>query len=188
MLGLRHFRRTAVDLFQGDITSFVCDGMVRVAPENLAEGDCVDDSILRIGGPRIREECRRIGLCPTGHAVITTAGDLPAKHVIHTVPPVWQGAQINEAAHLRSAHQHCLQIAREYGLGHVALPSIGTGAYGYPLAAAAELALSTLRDSLTAAAPGTWRRITFVLSNGETYQAYQRALFSFFPELEEDRP
>jgi O-acetyl-ADP-ribose deacetylase len=188
MLGLRHFRRTAVDLFQGDITSFVCDGIVNAANESLAGGGGVDAAIHSRGGPRILEECRSIGRCPTGEAVITTAGELPAKSVIHTVGPVWRGGQAGEAALLRSAYQESLVLAREHSLAHIAFPSISTGVYGYPVEAAAEVALTAVRDSLTVAAPGTWRRVTFVLFDSETYKAYQHALFKLFPERDEDKP
>jgi O-acetyl-ADP-ribose deacetylase (regulator of RNase III) len=188
MLGLRHFRRTAIDLFQGDITSFVCDAMVNAANESLANGDGVNGAIHLRGGPRILEACRDIGTCPTGKAVLTTAGDLPAQKVIHAVGPRWQGGLAGEAELLHTAYRSSLELAREHGLAHVAFPAISTGIYGYPIEAAASVALASVRDCLRENPPGTWRRITFVLYDQVSYKAYQQQLFALFPESDEVQP
>jgi O-acetyl-ADP-ribose deacetylase (regulator of RNase III) len=185
MLGLRHYRGTAVDLFQGDITSFVCDAMVNAANASLRGGGGVDGAIHRVGGPSILEECMRIGRCETGQAVITTAGQLPAKHVIHTVGPIWRGGKEREAELLQAAYQNSLLLAAEWKLLHVAIPSISTGIYGYPLPEASGVAMKTIK-TFCDMKPQALRRITMVLFDGETYKAYQKALFTSFPEAEGD--
>ncbi|HYX33534.1 MAG TPA: O-acetyl-ADP-ribose deacetylase [Oligoflexus sp.] len=185
MLGLRHYRGTAVDLFQGDITSFVCDAMVNAANTSLRGGGGVDGAIHRAGGPSILEECERIGGCETGQAVATTAGRLPAKKVIHTVGPIWRGGHEREAERLQSCYQSSLHLAAASNLLHVAIPSISTGIYGYPVAEAAKVAMQTIR-SFCDDRPQALRRITMVLFDSETYKAYQKALFACFPEAEGD--
>jgi O-acetyl-ADP-ribose deacetylase (regulator of RNase III) len=183
MLGLRHYRGTAVDLFQGDITSFVCDAMVNAANSSLMGGGGVDGAIHRVGGPSILDECKAIGRCETGQAVITTAGRLPAQKVIHTVGPIWRGGKENEADALTSAWRNSLRLAADAKLLHVAIPSISTGIYGYPVTEAAAVALQSIRDFCDAH-PKALRRITVVLFDSETYKAYQKALFTTFPEDE----
>jgi O-acetyl-ADP-ribose deacetylase (regulator of RNase III) len=185
MLGLRHYRGTAVDLFQGDITSFVCDAMVNAANTSLRGGGGVDGAIHRVGGPSILEECMRIGRCETGQAVITTAGQLPAKNVIHTVGPIWRGGSEREADLLQASYQNSLLLAAEWKLLHVAIPSISTGIYGYPLMEAAGVAMRTIK-AFCDTKPKALRRITMVLFDSETYKAYQTALFTSFPEAEGD--
>ncbi len=185
MLGLRHYRSTAVDLFQGDITSFVCDLMVNAANEGLVGGGGVDGAIHRVGGPSIAAACLALGHCATGSAVLTEAGLLPAKKIAHAVGPVWRGGGHGEAAALRSVYLSCLTLAVEHQLRHVALPSISTGAFAYPLEAAASIALSSVREFLDAH-PSVLRRITFVLFDRPHYQTYQKALFKIFPETDED--
>jgi O-acetyl-ADP-ribose deacetylase (regulator of RNase III) len=185
MLGLRHYRGTAIDLFQGDITSFVCDAMVNAANSSLRGGGGVDGAIHRVGGPTILDECLRIGGCETGDAVATTAGHLPAKKVIHTVGPIWQGGRKREAELLQSAYRSSLTLAAELKLLHVAFPSISTGVYSYPLTEAAMIAMQTIK-SFCDAKPKALRRVTLVLFDSETYKAYQKALFTCFPEVEGD--
>jgi O-acetyl-ADP-ribose deacetylase (regulator of RNase III) len=185
MLGLRHFRGTAIDLFQGDITSFVCDAMVNAANSSLRGGGGVDGAIHRVGGPSILEECVRIGGCATGDAVITTAGRLPAKKVIHTVGPIWQGGKQGEAELLYSCYQKSLHLAAEAKLLHVAFPSISTGIYGYPVTDAAMVAMTSIKN-FCEARPQALRRITAVLFDSESYKAWQKALFTCFPEAEGD--
>lgn len=187
MLGLRHFRGCAIDLFQGDITEFVCDAMVNAANSSLGDGGGVAGAIHRVGGPSILAACEAIGSCPTGEARLTTAGQLPCQRVIHTVGPIWKGGQDGEADLLRSAYRESLRLAATHELRHVAFPSISTGAYSYPLDQAAPLALKTVKDFLTAAESGHLRRITFVLFDRAHYQSYQKALFTIFPEEDEER-
>ncbi|WP_141730971.1 macro domain-containing protein [Oligoflexus tunisiensis] len=185
MLGLRHYRGTAIDLFQGDITSFVCDAMVNAANSSLRGGGGVDGAIHQVGGPSILEECVRIGRCETGDAVITTAGRLPAKKVIHTVGPIWRGGTEGEAELLYSSYQKSLHLAAESKLLHVAIPSISTGIYGYPVTDAAMVGMKSIKNFCDDK-PQALRRITMVLFDSETYKAWQKALFTCFPEAEGD--
>lgn len=183
MLGIRHFRGTAIDLFQGDITQFACDAIVNAANSQLAGGGGVDGAIHRAGGSVIMEECRKIGHCPTGKAVVTTGGELPAKLVIHTVGPIWRGGTKGEAELLRSAYTNSLKKAGEHSVRHLAFPSISTGAYRFPLNEAAEIALRALREYLEQdEKPSTLGRITFVLFNSEHYEAFRQSLGVVFPE------
>ncbi|MBC7658684.1 MAG: O-acetyl-ADP-ribose deacetylase [Chitinophagaceae bacterium] len=182
MLGIRHHRQTAIDLYQGDITRFVCDAIVNAANESLLGGGGVDGAIHRAGGPEILEECRRIGHCPTGKAVATTAGSLPAQHLIHTVGPIWRGGDAGEDALLKSAIHESLSLAASLKLPHVAFPGISTGVYGYPLAKAAKASLEAVKHYLDLAPEKSLRRITFVLFDGEAYRSFQATLFALFPE------
>jgi len=137
-----------LSIVEGDITREETDAIVNAANSGLRGGGGVDGAIHRAGGPSILEECKKIGHCPTGQAVITTGGNLKAKHVIHTVGPVWSGGTRNEAGLLKSACLESLKLASENGLKSVSFPAISTGAYGYPLNEAAHIALETAIDYL----------------------------------------
>jgi O-acetyl-ADP-ribose deacetylase (regulator of RNase III) len=171
--------RTRLTVIQGDITTQAADAIVNAANPSLMGGGGVDGAIHRAGGPAILEECRRIvskqGRLPTGRVVITTGGNLKAKHVIHTVGPVWYGGSRNEAQQLASAYQESLKLAAEHGLRSISFPSISTGVYGYPLDQAAGVALravvSFLREQTTSI-----QEVTFVLFDSRTYQVYCSAL------------
>jgi O-acetyl-ADP-ribose deacetylase (regulator of RNase III) len=170
-----------VRLAQGDITDQAVDAIVNAANASLLGGGGVDGAIHRRGGPEILEECRVLrstlypdGL-PTGEAVLTTAGALPARHVIHTVGPVWHGGERREASLLARAYASSLRRARDAGLESIAFPSISTGAYGYPVAAAAEIATQTVLAEV-AGAPGTLREVVFVLFGAGDFRAYELAL------------
>jgi O-acetyl-ADP-ribose deacetylase (regulator of RNase III) len=134
---------TLIVLACGDITEETTDAIVNAANERLAGGAGVDGAIHRAGGPEIMAECRLIGGCATGQAVITTGGNLRAKYVIHTVGPIYKGGTKGEALLLQSAYKKSLELAREKGLQSVSFPAISTGIYGYPLEEAARLALKT---------------------------------------------
>jgi O-acetyl-ADP-ribose deacetylase (regulator of RNase III) len=140
--------QTVLALVQGDITRQVVDVIVNAANSSLLGGGGVDGAIHRAGGPEILAECKRIrakqGECPTGQAVITTGGRLPARRVIHAVGPVWKGGSRGEAGLLRSAYTSSLAIAVGEGLRTVAFPSISTGAYRFPIARAAGIALQAI--------------------------------------------
>lgn len=135
---------TTLSLVRGDITAEDTDAIVNAANSRLAGGGGVDGAIHRAGGPRIMEECRKIGSCPAGSAVITTGGRLKARYVIHTVGPVYRDGEHGEEKTLASAYRESLKLAVENGLKTVSFPSISTGAYGYPVEAAAETAIRTV--------------------------------------------
>jgi O-acetyl-ADP-ribose deacetylase len=132
---------TLIALACGDITEESTDAIVNAANEALAGGSGVDGAIHRAGGPAIMAACRKIGRCPTGHAVITTGGNLKARYVIHAVGPVYRGGANNEADLLQSAYRESLKIARQNNLQSISFPAISTGIYGYPINEAAHLAL-----------------------------------------------
>lgn len=137
-------RRTILRLVTGDIADQDTDAVVTAAHWRLNKGTGTDGTIHTKGGPRIGEECRRIGGCPMGDAVITTGGDLQARHVIHAVGPVWRGGDAQESTLLASAYRRSLQVAVEHGLRSIAFPSIATGAFAYPIRLAAPIALRTI--------------------------------------------
>jgi len=148
----RKIGKTLLRLVQGDITTQDVDAIVNAANPGLMGGGGVDGAIHRAGGPTIKEECKaivsRIGRLATGKAVITSAGRLPARHVIHTVGPVWHGGTSNEEALLADAYRNSLRLAAENGCRTVAFPSISTGAYGFPIERAAPIALAALIEEI----------------------------------------
>jgi O-acetyl-ADP-ribose deacetylase (regulator of RNase III) len=166
-------------IIQGDITQQATDVIVNAANSGLMGGGGVDGAIHRAGGPAILEECKQIiakqGRLPTGKVVITTGGNLPAKHVIHTVGPIWHGGSKGEAALLESAYRESLKLAAEQKLASLSFPSISTGAYGYPVADAARVAISTVVSFLREQATSV-KEVAFVLFDPVTYQAYSSAL------------
>jgi O-acetyl-ADP-ribose deacetylase (regulator of RNase III) len=135
-----------LSLIQGDITLQETDAIVNAANTRLAGGAGVDGAIHAAGGPSIMVECRKIGGCPTGQAVITAGGNLKARYVIHTVGPVYQGGGSGEAALLKSAYLESLKLASARGLKSLAFPAISTGVYAYPLQEATRIALTTVMD------------------------------------------
>jgi O-acetyl-ADP-ribose deacetylase len=165
-----------VELHQGDITNETTDAIVNAANSQLAGGGGVDGAIHRRGGPAIMAETDRRypNGCATGSAVISGAGDLPAKYVIHAVGPVWGGGNRGEADQLASAYCSCLELAVEHDCQSIAFPSLSTGAYRYPVDQAARVALQTVSDFLRGFdGPLTVR---FVLFNEGIYGAYAAAL------------
>jgi O-acetyl-ADP-ribose deacetylase len=163
----------ALELVEGDITTQETEAIVNAANSSLLGGGGVDGAIHRAGGPQILEECRKIGGCPTGEARITTGGRLPAAWVIHTVGPVYRDGKHGEADLLASAYRSSLALACAHGIKTVAFPSISTGAYGYPLAEAAHIALTTARDYLTA--HPEIELVRFVLFGQAAYRVYEAA-------------
>jgi O-acetyl-ADP-ribose deacetylase (regulator of RNase III) len=171
--------KTKIPIVQGDITEQDTDAIVNAANSGLMGGGGVDGAIHRAGGPAILEECKRIvaqyGRLPTGKAVITTGGKLQARHVIHTVGPIWGGGSRNEAELLRSAYNECLKLAKESKLTSISFPSISTGAYGYPVDEAARIAVNTVVSFLKQQTTSL-KEVVFVLFDSRTYQSYSSAL------------
>lgn len=172
-----------IELVRGDITTELTDAIVNAANTSLLGGGGVDGAIHRKGGPAILEECRRIGGCKSGQAVITTAGNLPARYVIHTVGPVWNGGAHGEPELLANAYRNSLRLAEEQRLTSIAFPSVSTGAYRYPITLAAPLALRTVTASLCANPEGSLRRVLFVLFTDADLAAYREALAEVAPRL-----
>lgn len=172
----REINGKILELVQGDITEQQVDALVNAANRHLAGGGGVDGAIHRRGGPAIMRETRQRYPqgCPTGSAVISGAGDLPAKHVIHAVGPVWQGGSVGEPELLRSAYRTSLDLARQNGCRSVGLPSLSTGAYGYPMDQAAHIALSTAAEFLRE--EGSVELVRFVLFGAAAYGEFAATL------------
>jgi O-acetyl-ADP-ribose deacetylase len=164
----------SVEVVQGDITTIAVDAIVNAANEGLRGGGGVDGAIHRAGGPVIYEECVRLGGCRTGDAKATTAGDLPARHVIHAVGPVWRDGESGEDDLLASAYRRSVEVAAELGCRSVTFPAISTGIYGFPIERAAPIALTTARAAAEAAG-GDWR-LVFVLFSAGDLEVYRAAL------------
>ena len=165
---------TKLLLAQGDITQAPVEAIVNAANSRLAGGGGVDGAIHRAGGPQIMAECRRIGHCPTGEAVITSGGNLKAKRVIHTVGPIYHGRP-EDPRLLASAYRKSLDLAAQYKLRTVAFPSLSTGAYGYPLDKAAPVALRALKEGIETHAQA-FDQVSMVLFGDDAFQAYAAAL------------
>lgn len=165
---------TAIDVIKGDITRIEVDAIVNAANEQLAGGGGVDGAIHRAGGPAIMEECRQIGGCPTGEAVMTTAGNLPAKKVIHTVGPIWRGGNQNEARLLASCYRQSMELAVKQNLYTIAFPNISTGVYGYPKEEAAGVAIKTVREFIKK--KKGLEKVMFVCFDEENYQLYKKVI------------
>jgi O-acetyl-ADP-ribose deacetylase (regulator of RNase III) len=165
-----------LELVKGDITGQQVDAIVNAANSRLAGGGGVDGAIHARGGPSIMEETRQRypDGCPTGSAVISGGGNLPAKHVIHAVGPVWSGGDRGEDEQLRSAYGSCLVLAEEHDCNSVAFPSLSTGAYRFPIDRAARIALSTAIDFLKTHEQPTIVR--FVLFDQPAFDAFEAAL------------
>jgi O-acetyl-ADP-ribose deacetylase len=168
-----------LELVKGDLTEVEADAIVNAANSTLIGGGGVDGAIHRKGGPRILEECKRLrasewpdGL-PTGCAAITSGGNLKAKHVIHTVGPVWRGGFYAEAKLLKQAYRSSLKMAVTNGLKSVAFPSISTGAYGYPIEEASRIALGAVKEFLEK--EDKLERVSFVLHSEKDFEVYLKA-------------
>ena len=173
------FGGAVVELVQGDITDQGTDAIVNAANSGLAGGGGVDGAIHRAGGPRIMEECRMIGGCPTGEARITSGGNLKARHVIHAVGPVYRDGLSGEENQLANAYRNSLRLAVGNGLRSIAFPSLSTGVYSYPIREAAEIALRTVAEFLQNERHGL-ELVRFVLFDGHTMGEFQRTMRQTF--------
>jgi O-acetyl-ADP-ribose deacetylase (regulator of RNase III) len=163
-----------VEVVQDDITEQTVDAIVNAANESLLGGGGVDGAIHRAAGRELLQACREIGGCPTGDARITPGFLLPARHVIHTVGPVWQGGGRGEAGLLRRCYERSLALAVDNGLVSIAFPSISTGAYSYPIDQAARIAVDTVRQHAQSATP--LQLVRFVCFNARDLAVYQALL------------
>jgi O-acetyl-ADP-ribose deacetylase (regulator of RNase III) len=168
----------AIEIYgPADITAETTDAIVNAANSSLLGGGGVDGAIHRRGGPAILAECRqivsKIGRLPAGQAVITTGGQLSAKHVIHTVGPIYRDGEHGEAEMLASSHRESIHLADQHALGSLAFPAISTGAYGYPVHEASSIAISATVDALASAKHLT--KCRFVLFDVSTLRAYECA-------------
>ncbi|HLX55972.1 MAG TPA: O-acetyl-ADP-ribose deacetylase [Ktedonobacteraceae bacterium] len=160
-------------LLKGNIVEVRVDAIVNAANSGLRGGGGVDGAIHRAGGPAIMEECRSIGGCPTGSAVATTAGRLPAQYVFHAVGPIYSGSKEDERL-LASAYQSCLDLAEQYRLKSIAFPALSTGVYGYPLDEAAPIAMRTIIQHIQQ--PTSLQQVMVVLFGDEAFKAFERSL------------
>lgn len=161
---------TGISICQGDITGFAVDAIVNAANRSLLGGGGVDGAIHRAAGPGLLAECRALGGCPTGQARITGGHNLPARHVIHAVGPVWQGGRADEDALLASAYRSSLGLAQTHGLVSVAFPAISTGIFGFPPARAARIAVATIRQN------GTGLAVTLVAFDAQSLATLRAAM------------
>ncbi|WP_425392066.1 O-acetyl-ADP-ribose deacetylase [Ekhidna sp.] len=161
-----------IKLIQEDITKLRVDAIVNAANSSLLGGGGVDGAIHRAGGFAILEECKEIGGCETGQAVITTGGNLPAKYVIHTVGPVWKDGNSNEEELLRSCYIQSLIAAADHDVKTIAFPNISTGIYGFPKERAAEIAI----ENVSSFSSHVIQEVTFVCFEDENFHLYKNLL------------
>jgi O-acetyl-ADP-ribose deacetylase (regulator of RNase III) len=165
-----------IKIIKGDITKVKAEAIVNAANRSLLGGGGVDGAIHRAAGPKLLEECRKLGGCQTGQAKITKGYNLPAKYVIHTVGPVWRGGQHNEAKLLKGCYLNSLKLAEKRGIKSIAFPAISTGAYGYPIEEAAEIAIKTVKEYLK---KSKIEEIIFVLFSEKDYNVYRDKMKDF---------
>ena len=164
--------KIAIQLVQGDITQQQVDAIVNAANNSLLGGGGVDGAIHRAAGPELLVECRALNGCATGDAKITKGYKLLAKHVIHTVGPIWSGGAQGEEELLESAYLSSLQLAEMHGLSTIAFPNISTGVYGFPKDKAAQIAVATVKSF----EPKTLKEVLFVCFDDENYSLYEKLL------------
>ncbi|MGE5860511.1 MAG: O-acetyl-ADP-ribose deacetylase [Ignavibacteria bacterium] len=163
--------KTKIEIIQGDITKQKIDAIVNAANTSLLGGGGVDGAIHRAAGPKLLEYNKKLGGCPTGEAKISPGFNLPVKHIIHTVGPVWNGGNRNEDKLLADCYKNCLKLAVENGIKSIAFPSISTGAYRFPLERAAKIAIAETKKFLEK--DDTIEKIVFVCFDYETKKVYE---------------
>lgn len=163
-----------INIIQGDITTLSVDAIVNAANTSLLGGGGVDGAIHRAAGPELLAECRTLKGCPTGQAKITKGYQLPAKHVVHTVGPVWRGGNHHEAELLASCYRECMRLALDYHLKTIAFPAISCGVYGFPIEQAVSIATNEIKTALKN--HPEIEAIYFVCFDDAVYTAYQQEL------------
>lgn len=163
-----------IEVYRGDITKMEVDAIVNAANTSLLGGGGVDGAIHRAAGPGLLQQCRTLKGCPTGEAKITLGYLLPAKHVIHTVGPIWQGGNKNERELLASCYRNSLLLARQYNISTIAFPAISTGVYRFPAREAARIAVAEIRRFLQE--DGQIKKVYLVAFSEETEKTYREVL------------
>lgn len=170
---IRNSMKTKIELVKGDITRLKVDAIVNAANKTLLGGGGVDGAIHMAAGPDLLEECKKLGGCETGQAKITEGYKLPAKYVIHTVGPIWQGGGVGEEELLASCYRNSLELAKKYKLKTIAFPSISTGAYRFPIEKACPIALRTVKGFIERD-PDVFEKIIFVLFSENDLEIYKK--------------
>jgi len=170
-----------VSVHRGDITLVQVDAIVNAANTGLLGGGGVDGAIHRAAGPKLLKECRTLGGCPTGEARMTAGYNLPAKHVIHAVGPVYDPRSTRVPRQLAGCYRISLQLAAEHGLKHIAFPAISTGIYGYPIESATQVAFGEVRKFLETEQAKEFERVIFVVFSAEDEAEYLRLIPEYFP-------
>lgn len=167
-----------IELVKGDITKLKVDAIVNAANKTLLGGGGVDGAIHREAGPELLEECKKLGGCQTGQAKITKGYKLPAKYIIHTVGPIWQGGGAGEERLLASCYRNSLELAKKNNLRSIAFPSISTGAYRFPIEKACPIALKTVFEFLEEN-PNVLEKVVFVLFSDRDFQIYNETYTNY---------
>jgi len=170
-----------VSVYRGDITFVQVDAIVNAANTGLLGGGGVDGAIHRAAGPKLLKECRTLGGCPTGEARMTAGYNLPAKHVIHAVGPVYHPRSTRAPLQLAGCYRISLQLAAEHGLKHIAFPAISTGIYSYPIESATQVAFGEVRKFLDTEQAKEFERVIFVVFSAEDEAEYLRLIPEYFP-------